>query len=50
MTTIAITDVTNKTDSTDGTGVFDLLMESTNLQLQEQYNEGRLTGGRLSAG
>lgn len=47
MSLIAITDLTNKTDSVPGTGTFDLLMASVNLQLQDQWDEGRITGAEF---
>jgi len=48
MTDIAITDLTNKTDVTDGTGVFDILMKSIDLHLTDQFTLGRITGVEYS--
>ena len=44
MTDITIANLTNKTDSTIGTGVFDVLAETIKLHLDDQFNEGKITG------
>lgn len=44
MADILTTDITNKTELEEGTGIFDLFMESVDLHLDEQYDEGRITG------
>ena len=44
MAEILISDVTNKTSTVDGTGIFDVLIGSVSLNLQDQYDEGRITG------
>ena len=36
------------TQNIDGTGVFDVLMATTKLHLQEEYDEGRITGQEYS--
>jgi len=43
MSTIQISNITSVT-STDGTGVFDILMEAVNLQILKQYQAERITG------
>lgn len=49
MAVIANSDLTDKTVAgTPGTGTFDVLMESSNLYLQEQYNEDRITGAEFA--
>lgn len=48
MAEITVAEVTNKTDVLPGTGVFDVLMASTNLHLTEQYNENRITGAEFA--
>lgn len=46
---LATPDVTKlTTQSLQGTGVFDILMASTKLHLQEEYEEGRITGQEYS--
>jgi hypothetical protein len=44
MTNIVISDLTNDEGTELGTGIFDVLMASTNEQIKEQYDEGRITG------
>jgi len=44
MAQIQITDLTNKDIGVPGTGTFDLMMESINLQLKDQYDAGRIPG------
>jgi hypothetical protein len=44
MTDITITDLTNATTGDDGTGVFDILMQSVERHLEEQLDQGRITG------
>jgi len=48
MSLIASSDLTNKTNNTDGTGVFDVLMETVELHIQEQMGDGRLTGAEFA--
>jgi hypothetical protein len=43
MTDIALTDLTNGTNTDNGTGVFDLLMNSVELRIQKQFAEQRIT-------
>jgi len=42
MATIDFTDVTNATTPTDGTGVFDSLMETLNIHIEDQYKKNRI--------
>jgi len=44
MTDIAITNLTNSTDTVAGTGVFDLLITAVERQINAQYDAGRITG------
>lgn len=44
MTDIAITALTNSTTATDGTGIFDVLINAVELHIVEQYEQGRITG------
>lgn len=44
MTDIAITDVTNSTHTTDGTGIFDVLIQTVERHIEDQYQKGRLSG------
>lgn len=44
MTDITVANITTKTSTAEGTGVFDVLMNATELHLNEQYLEGRITG------
>jgi len=44
MTDITIAQLTNKTSTAVGTGVFDVLAESVKLHLEDQYTQGRITG------
>jgi len=48
MTDITLSQLTNKTSSTEGTGVFDLLQEAIELHLSDQFNEGRITGSEYA--
>ena len=48
MAEIPITELTNKTSEAEGTGIFDILMNSTELHLQEQYAAGRITGAEFA--
>lgn len=48
MAEILTTDLTNKTTGEDGTGVFDLLMKTAELNLQDQFENGRITGAEFS--
>ena len=48
MAEILISDITNKVDANPGTGIFDVLMNSTNEYLQDEYNEGRITGAEYA--
>jgi hypothetical protein len=44
-TTLSAPDLTLlSTQSLDGTGAFDVLMKTTKMHLQDEYNEGRITG------
>lgn len=49
MSEILISDLTNKTDSTDGTGAFDVLIKTVSIDIQNQFEAGRLTGAEFSA-
>lgn len=42
--TIEFSKVTNATTVDDGTGYFDVLMNSVNIFIEDQYNKGRITG------
>jgi len=42
--TVKLTDLTNELDAAPGDGVFDILIQTVELRLQEQYDEGRITG------
>jgi hypothetical protein len=44
MTDITLADITNATTGDDGTGSFDILMQTVQLHLNEQWNLDRLTG------
>ena len=44
MTDIAITDLTNSTALSDGTGVFDTLITSVEKRIESQFQKGRLSG------
>ncbi len=44
MTDISIAELTNKTKTVEGTGVFDLLNISIGLNLEDEYEKGRITG------
>jgi len=44
MTAIALTDLTTSTSTTTGTGVFDVLINSVELHIEDQYNKGFITG------
>lgn len=48
MAQVLIADVTNKTEGTDGTGSFDVLMTSVDVHLLTQYNEGAITGAEYA--
>jgi hypothetical protein len=48
MTDIAITDLTNSSDTSVGTGVFDVLMASIQKQIEYQYDSGRITGAEYA--
>ena len=43
-TNIQFSDLTNATTPTDGTGYFDKLLSTVNIHINDQYNQGRLTG------
>ena len=43
-TDIQFSDLTNATTPTDGTGYFDKLLSTINIHINDQYNQGRLTG------
>lgn len=42
--TIDISEVTNSTDTTAGTGIFDVLIQSVERRIDSQFNQGRLAG------
>jgi hypothetical protein len=44
MADIQLDGLTNATDGNDGTGVFDKLMVAVENHIQEQYDDGRITG------
>ena len=44
MATIDFTQITNATTATDGTGVFDKLIQSINIYTADQFDQGRITG------
>jgi len=44
MTDIAITNLTNKTVTEDGTGIFDIIAASVKLHLKDEWDAGRVTG------
>jgi hypothetical protein len=44
MADILLSDLTNATDGNDGTGIFDKLMVAVENHIQEQYDDGRITG------
>lgn len=44
MADIVIADVTNSTDITEGTGVFDVLIQSVERRIDAQYDAGRISG------
>jgi len=48
MTDITTADITNKTETSDGTGVFDVLMQSSSVYLNAQFMEGRITGAEFA--
>ena len=49
MSEILITDLTNKTNIAEGTGIYDLLMTSIDLQLTDQWDLGRMTGAEYAS-
>jgi hypothetical protein len=44
MASVKFSDLTNEIDLAPGDGVFDKLMQTVELRLTDQYNEGRITG------
>ena len=48
MTDIQVTDLTNSTTDTEGTGVFDLLMQSVERRIEQQHKAGRITGSNFA--
>lgn len=44
MAAIDLLDLTNSTDESDGTGIFDKLIQSVNRHIGAQYEDGRITG------
>lgn len=44
MSDVILSDLTNATTVSNGTGVFDKLMKSVNLHIEDQYNKNRITG------
>jgi hypothetical protein len=42
--TVKLSDLTNELDAAPGDGVFDVLIQTVELRLQDQYDAGRLTG------
>ena len=48
MALIPVQDLTNNTSNTEGTGIFDVLMKSVDLQVQEEWNQGRITGAEFA--
>jgi len=44
MADIKLTDLTNSTDTTQGTGVFDVLISAVNREINTQFIKGRLAG------
>jgi len=44
MADIAITDLTNSNALSSGTGVFDLLIEAVERKIEDQFQQGRLSG------
>jgi len=44
MAEITVNELTDKTTTDEGTGIFDVLMNTTELHLKDQYDEGRITG------
>ena len=50
MASVKLTDLTNEVDpNTEGSGVFDVLMEKLETRLQEQYTAGRITGSDFAS-
>jgi hypothetical protein len=48
MTDIAISDITNSTDLSEGTGIFDVLIKSMERRIEAQYEAGRITGSNFA--
>ena len=48
MTDITLSQLTNSTAVSAGTGVFDVLINAVELHITDQYNEGRITGEAYS--
>lgn len=48
MAEITIARITDATTADDGTGIFDKLLGSVNLHINEEYEKGRITGGDYS--
>lgn len=44
MADLIFTELTNATTGDDGTGTFDLLMQAVERHIEEQYEDGRITG------
>ncbi len=44
MASVTLDDLTNEITPTEGTGVFDVLMEKVEARLNEQFDSGRITG------
>jgi hypothetical protein len=50
MASVTLADLTNEIASpTEGTGVFDVLLEKMEARLQEQYDAGRITGSDFAS-
>ncbi len=49
MADITLDDLTNTTTDTSGSGVFDVLMQSVELRIIDQYSEGRITGSDFAS-
>lgn len=44
MTDIVLADLTNATNTTDGTGIFDVLTQAVERHIDRQFDQGRITG------